>query len=43
LFVAERVASVREGISVAAAAIDSGAALATLEAMVRASQAEAVA
>src|SRR6185503_19901604 len=39
LFVADRVASVREGITVAAAAIDSGAALATLEAMVRASQA----
>jgi anthranilate phosphoribosyltransferase len=43
LFVADRVASVREGIGIAAAAIDSGAALATLEAMVRASQAEAVA
>jgi anthranilate phosphoribosyltransferase len=41
LFVADRVASVREGIAVAAAAIDSGAARATLEAMVRASQAEA--
>jgi len=37
------VESVREGIGVAAAAIDSGAARATLEAMVRASQAEAVA
>ena len=36
LFVAGRVASVREGISVAAAAIDSGAARATLERMVRA-------
>jgi anthranilate phosphoribosyltransferase len=43
LFVADRVESVREGIGVAAAAIDSGVAVATLEAMVRASQAEAVA
>ena len=43
LFVADRVGSVREGISVAASAIDSGAARATLEAMVQASQAEAVA
>jgi anthranilate phosphoribosyltransferase len=43
LFVADRVESVREGIRVAAAAIDSGVAVATLEAMVRASQAEAVA
>jgi len=43
LFVANRVESVREGINVAIAAIDSGAALSTLETMVRASQAEAVA
>jgi anthranilate phosphoribosyltransferase len=43
LFVANRVESVREGINVATVAIDSGAALATLENMVRASQAEAVA
>jgi anthranilate phosphoribosyltransferase len=43
LFVANRVESVREGINVATAAIDSGAALSTLETMVRASQAEAVA
>ena len=43
LFVADRVESVREGIGVAAAAIDSGAALATLDAMVRGSRAEAVA
>jgi anthranilate phosphoribosyltransferase len=43
LFVADRVASIREGVSVAASAIDSGAALTTLDAMVRASQAEAVA
>jgi anthranilate phosphoribosyltransferase len=43
LFVADQVASVREGIGLAAAAIDSGAALATLETMVRSSQAEAVA
>ena len=43
LFVADRVESVREGIRVATSAIDSGAARATLEAMVRASQAEAVA
>ena len=42
LFVADRVASVREGITIAASAIDSGAARATLDAMVRASQAEAV-
>ena len=41
LFVADRVESVREGIGVAAGAIDTGAALATLDAMVRASQAEA--
>jgi len=43
LFVADRVASVREGIDVAAAAVDSGAALAALDGMVRASRAEAVA
>ncbi len=43
LFVADRVESVREGIGVAASVIDSGAALATLETMVKASQAEAVA
>ena len=43
LFVANRVESVREGIGVATVAIDSGAALETLEIMVRASQAEAVA
>ena len=43
LFVADRVGSVREGISVAAKAIDSGAARAALDTMVRASQAEAVA
>jgi anthranilate phosphoribosyltransferase len=43
LFVAERVESVREGISVAASAIDSGAARATLDELVRASQGEAVA
>jgi anthranilate phosphoribosyltransferase len=43
LFVANRVESVREGINVAVTAIDSGGALATLETMVRASQAEAVA
>jgi anthranilate phosphoribosyltransferase len=43
LFVANRVESVREGINVATVAIDSGAALATLENMVRASQSEAVA
>jgi anthranilate phosphoribosyltransferase len=41
LFVADRVASVREGIRVAASAIDCGAALATLDTMVRASHAEA--
>ena len=41
LFVANRVESVREGINVATVAIDSGAALATLENMVRASQSEA--
>src|SRR5262245_34453854 len=41
LFVANRVESVREGINVATTAIDSGAALATLETMVRASQEEA--
>jgi len=38
LFVAERVASVREGIAAAANAIDSGAASETLEKMARASQ-----
>src|SRR4029079_2793036 len=38
LFVADRAESVREGIAIAATAIDAGAALATLEAMVRASQ-----
>jgi anthranilate phosphoribosyltransferase len=43
LFVADRVESVREGIGVAAQAIDSGAALATLEGMVKASHAEGVA
>ena len=43
LFVADRVESIREGIRVAASAIDSGAARATLESMVKASQAEAVA
>mgnify|MGYP001385356808 CR=1 FL=1 len=43
LFVADRVESVREGIGVAASVIDSGAALATLETMVKASPAEAVA
>ena len=43
LFVADRAGSVREGISVAASAIDSGAARATLEAMVKASCAEVVA
>jgi len=43
LFVAERVESVREGLGVAASAIDSGAARATLDAMVQASRAEAVA
>jgi anthranilate phosphoribosyltransferase len=41
LFVADRVESVREGISIAASTIDSGAARATLDAMVRASHAEA--
>jgi anthranilate phosphoribosyltransferase len=41
LFVADRVESVREGINVAVAAIDSGAAIATLETMVQASRAEA--
>ncbi len=40
LFVAGRAASVREGISRAAEAIDSGAAQATLEAMARSSRAE---
>jgi anthranilate phosphoribosyltransferase len=40
LFVAERVGSVREGINVATTAIDSGAARATLDAMVKASRAE---
>ncbi|HZM92372.1 MAG TPA: anthranilate phosphoribosyltransferase [Vicinamibacterales bacterium] len=43
LFVAGRTASVREGISCAAAAIDSGAAHDTLERMVRASQSTVVA
>jgi anthranilate phosphoribosyltransferase len=43
LFVADRAASVREGIALAAAAIDSGEAAATLERMTRASHAEAVA
>jgi anthranilate phosphoribosyltransferase len=43
LFVAGRTASVREGISCAAAAIDSGAAHDTLERMVRASQLDVVA
>jgi anthranilate phosphoribosyltransferase len=43
LFVADRAGSVREGMNVAAAAIDSGAARATLDAMVKASQAEVVA
>ena len=43
LFVADRVESVREGITVASMAIDSGAARATLESMVRGSQTEAVA
>jgi anthranilate phosphoribosyltransferase len=43
LFVAGGAPSVREGITRAAAAIDCGAAAATLEAMVRSSQAEAVA
>jgi anthranilate phosphoribosyltransferase len=40
LLVADRVEAVREGLSVAASAIDSGAALATLETMVRASRVE---
>jgi anthranilate phosphoribosyltransferase len=43
LFVADRAGSVREGIAMAVSAIDSGAARATLESMVRASQSEAVA
>jgi anthranilate phosphoribosyltransferase len=43
LFVADRVESIREGITVASSAIDSGAAVATLDSMVKASQAEAVA
>jgi anthranilate phosphoribosyltransferase len=43
LFVADRAASVREGIALAAAAIDSGEAAATLERMTRASHAEVVA
>jgi anthranilate phosphoribosyltransferase len=43
LFVAGRTTSVREGISCAAAAIDSGAAHDTLERMVRASQLDVVA
>jgi anthranilate phosphoribosyltransferase len=42
LFVADRAESVREGINIAASAIDSGAARATLDSMVRASQAEAM-
>jgi anthranilate phosphoribosyltransferase len=41
LFVADRVESVREGIRVAGAGIDSGAAVATLDTMVQASRAEA--
>jgi len=43
LFVADRAESVRGGIAQAAEAIDSGAALATLDAMVQASRAEVVA
>jgi anthranilate phosphoribosyltransferase len=43
LLVAGRAGSVREGIAAAEAAIDSGSARATLDRMVRASQAEAVA
>jgi anthranilate phosphoribosyltransferase len=43
LFVAGRVPSIAEGIRTAAAAIDSGAARATLESMVRSSNAEVVA
>jgi anthranilate phosphoribosyltransferase len=43
LFVADRVESIREGLTVASSAIDSGAAVATLDSMVKASQAEAVA
>jgi anthranilate phosphoribosyltransferase len=43
LFVAGHSASVRDGIAAAAAAVDSGAATATLDAMVRQSQAEVVA
>jgi anthranilate phosphoribosyltransferase len=43
LFVAGRVESVADGIRVAASAIDSGAARATLDSMARASHAEAVA
>jgi anthranilate phosphoribosyltransferase len=42
LFVADRAGSVREGIAMAVSAIDSGAARATLESMVRASQSEVV-
>jgi anthranilate phosphoribosyltransferase len=41
LFIAGRADSVRDGIARAAAAIDSGAATATLDAMARSSQAEA--
>lgn len=43
LFVAGRVGSVKEGIALAASAIDSGAARATLDSMVRMSHAEVVA
>jgi anthranilate phosphoribosyltransferase len=43
LFIAGRTSSVREGISLAVDAIDSGAARTTLDRMVRASQAEVVA
>jgi anthranilate phosphoribosyltransferase len=43
LFVADRARSVREGLTIAAAAIDSGAAGATLERMARGSHAEVVA
>jgi anthranilate phosphoribosyltransferase len=43
LFVAGSAGSVREGIALAASAIDEGAAMATLEKMVRSSQEEAVA
>jgi anthranilate phosphoribosyltransferase len=43
LLVAGKAGSVREGISLAAEAIDSGAAGETLERMVRSSKAEAIA